>query len=374
MLCNSNMINSNTTYILTLVQHNIIIPLDVLFILLTFCWAWILVKRILIDFKLYKTYLREGDSKNASESKSNVVKFVFLLLININECITMQLYSGCSWILSGYTYVLNRPVQSNCSKELISSGIFDIELIINSPIKAFMVVLLQVNMLFYLGFIICLMHFLHITFHSIPLNPFRFIRRFLLFTSILSLLLVITGTVPQLILFEKLVEPLIELAYFLIWYRYTRMFYQTLKWRTNEFRIRRPKLVKTSVENRIKFAVVMFSMGLGFLLNVFVNLLASYGLFSSVVLHYGPCLFNYLYGTPFYQTSLVSDRHADTQLFNHKIYLFVTFSFLSLALLIIGSQYLLISLVYLVTYLRKKLCVRFELNPSLTKRLLKNQH
>ena len=356
-----------------LIQHSLVIPMDIVFIILTFCWTVHLVKKILIGFKMYRTCLREGDSRNASVSKSNVVKFVFLLLIIINECIDVQLYTVGAWIPSENEYIFNRAMLPNCSKALISSGIYDLELIINSPIKAFMVVLGHVSLIFYLGLIICLMHFLHITFHSIPLNPFRFIRRFLLFTSILSLLLVITGIVPQLILFEKLVEPLIELAYFLIWCRYTRMFYQTLKWRTNEFRIRRPKLVNASTESRIKFAVVMFSMGFAILMYVFVDILSSYSTLSSVVLHYGPCLFNYLYGTPYYQPFLVSDRQLDAQSVFHKIYVIVTLSFKSLALLIVWSQYLLISLVYFILYLRSKLYVRFRLDTSLRVRLINNQ-
>ena len=232
---------------------------------------------------------------------------------------------------------------------------------------------MHVGLIFNLGLLICLMHYLHIEFHSISLNPFRFIRRFLLFTSLLSLPSVIAGTVPQLILFETFVDPLIELVYFLIWCKYTRKFYQTLKWRTNEFRIRRPKLVKASIENRIKFAVVMFSLGLGNLMFIFVKILASYSTLSLVVLHYGPCLFNYLYGTPYYQPLLVSDRQLDTMLIFHKIYVYIAFSFETLALLIVCSQFLLISLMYLVTYLRRKLCVRFRLNPSLRVRLINNQ-
>ena len=365
-------INFNMLSSVILFQHSFIIPLDIVFIILTFCWTWVLLKRILIDFKLYRTYLRERDSENAIVSKGSVVKSVFLLLINSNECINVQLYTVGSW-MPGNKYILNRAVLPNCSKELISSGIYDVNLIINSPIKASIIALVHVGLIFYLGFIICLMHYLHITFHSIPSNPFRFIRRFLLFTSILSLLLVIAGIVPQLILFEKLVEPLIELAYFLIWCRYTRMFYQTLKWRTNEYRIRQPKLVNASVENRIKFAVVMFSIGIAILMYVFVDILSSYSTLSLVVLHYGPCLFNYLYGTSYYQPFLVSDRQLDTLLIFYKIYVYIALSLQSLALLIVCSQFLLISLIYLVTYLRRKLFVRFELNPSLRVRLLKNQ-
>ena len=163
------------------------------------------------------------------------------------------------------------------------------------------------------------------------------------------------------------------MAYFLIWCRYTRMFYQTLKWRTNEFRIRRPKFVNASIENRIKFAVVMFSIGIAILMYVFVDILSNYSTLSLVVLHYGPCLFNYLYGTPYYQPFLVSDRQLDTMLIFHKIYVYIAFSFETLALLIICSQFLLISLMCLVTYLRRKLCVQFRLNPSLRVRLINNQ-
>ena len=183
-------------------QRYIGIPLDIVFVSLSIIWTVYFINKIVICIKMQKKCLNErnSDSDYARKNKCEMVKYVFLLLINITECGYMPLYGLGGLLPPELLYSSSRPMLPNCANELISSKIFDINLILENPFKAFLMVLVQVVMLFYLTFLTCLMHYLHIIFHSIPLNPFRFIRRFLLLTSLLSFFLIIVGTVPQLIL------------------------------------------------------------------------------------------------------------------------------------------------------------------------------
>ena len=308
------MVNYDTLAIFIIIQNAVGIPLDSVFVLLSIIWTIYFINKIRTCIKKHKTNLKEGNSEFVKMYRCEVVKYVFLLLINITECGYIQIYALGALVPAEHLYLSSRPMLPNCSIELVHSHIFDINLILENPFKAFLIALGQVVLLFSIAFSICLMHYLHITFHSISLNPFQFIRRFLSFTSLLSLLLVIAGTVPHLILFEKFVEPLIELAYFLIWCRYSHKFYQTLKWRIREFSARRPSLVKRAMKNCRQFKVVMCCMGLGTFLFITVNFIVSYFFLVTVALFYGPCLFNYVYGTPYYQPPLVSDGHIETLL------------------------------------------------------------
>ena len=255
-------VNYNTVSIFIKIQKYAGISLDIVFISLTLLWVVYFLNEIVTCFRLRKIHLLEGNPDSARKYKCDMVKYVFLLLINITECGYLQLYWIGSLLPPEHLYWI-RPMLPQCSIELIGAHFYDINIIVENPLKAFLTALGEVGLLFSLAFITCLMHYLHILFHSIPLNPFTFIRRFLSFTSILSLFLVIVGTVPQLILFAKLVEPLVELAFFLVWCKFSLRFYQTLKWCTREFSMRKPYLVKESVKNCRQFAVVMCCMGLG---------------------------------------------------------------------------------------------------------------
>ena len=372
------MVNYNTVSIFIKIQKYVGIPVDIVFVSLSLLWAVYFLNKIATCFRLSKTHLLEGNPDSARKYKCDMVKYVFLLLINITECGYIQLYWIGSLIPSEHLYWI-RPMLPQCSTELIHAHFFDINLILENPLKAFLIALGQVGLLFNLAFLTCLMHYLHIIFHSIPLNPFTFIRHFFSFTSILSLFLVIAGTVPQLILFAKLVEPLVELAYFLIWCKYSLRFYQTLKWRTREFSMRKPYLVKESVKNCRQFAVVMCCMGLGTFLLVVVNFIIQYLFLIAVVLFYGPCLFNYLYGTPYYLPPLVSDRQIETLLYSYTIKVYVTTVIIGIAIFITFSQFFAASVVYFKMILSEKLRMRYTRKfdtksiPSLRRHLLKYQ-
>ena len=365
------MVHQNTVSIVFYFQYAIGIPLDFLFVFLSISWSVYFINRITINVRLHKKYLREGNSDNIYMHE--VLKNVFMLLINITECSYIQLYILGGFLPDEHLYLSSRPMLPECSLELRHTHIFDINLIIENHFKAFFIALGQTGLLFSLAFTICLMQYLYVRFHSIPLNPFRFIRRFLLFTSLLSVLIIIAGTIPYLILFAKLLEPLIEVAYFLIWCRYTLKFYQTLKWRTREFSVRNPSLVKGSVRSRIKFAVVMCSMGLGTFLFIVGNLIINYFFLASVILYYGSCLFNYIYGLPYYQPFLVTSGQIHALLSAYKIKVYVASFLLDIASFVVISQFFVASVLSFGNFLREKLCLRFKLRPELKKRLLKNQ-
>ena len=370
--------NYNTTSIYDKILKCGGISLDIVFVSLSLLWAVYFLNKIVTCFRLSKTHLLEGNPDSARKYKCDMVKYVFLLLINITECGYIQICLIGFLLPSEHLYWI-RPMLPQCSTELIHARFFDIKLILENPYKAFLISSGQVGLLFSLAFITCLMHYLHIIFHSIPLNPFTFIRRFLSFTSILSLFLVIAGTLPQLILFAKLVEPLVELAYFLIWCKFSLRFYQTLKWRTREFSMRKPYLVKESVKNCRQFAVVMCCMGLGTFLFIVANFIINYFFIIVVALFYGPCLFNYLYGTPYYLPPLVSDRQIETLLYSYTIKIYVTTVLLGIAIFIMFSQFFAASAVYFKMILSEKLRMRYTRKfdtksiPSLRRRLLKYQ-
>ena len=63
---------------------------------------------------------------------------------------------------------------------------------------------------------ICLVKYLHIVYHEMNIDPFQFIKRFLIVSILMGIFLITTGSVPQLMFIEKLVEPIILFFYLYI--------------------------------------------------------------------------------------------------------------------------------------------------------------
>ena len=102
-------------------------------------------------------------------------------------------------------------------------------------------------------------------------------------------------------------------------------------------------------------------MGLATFLLITVNFIVSYFFLVTVAQFYGPCLFNYVYGTPYYQPPLVSDGHIETLLYSYTIKVYVTTVLLGVAIFIlfIQLQFFGASAMFFWMFLRERLRMRF---------------
>ena len=178
--------------------------------------------------------------------------------------------------------------------------------------------------------------------------------------------MIIAGSVPQLMMIEKVVEPILQLIYFSIWFKLTRTFYKTLKWRTIEFRVRgrSNRVVKRSLISSYQFAVIMGFMLISFACLIFAEFLTQYFLLIATILYYAPCIFNYLYATPDYQTLLVTQQQIEAlHTTNTVIRYFSTFLIIS-ASAIIGLQYILGTCLFFGQIIVRKLKYRFGYIPT----------
>ena len=148
---------------------------------------------------------------------------------------------------SSKTFLQNDTLH-NCSSELHLQTT-ELKLALANPLFSTLVTIAQVCLIFSIACGICLVKYLHIVYHEMNIDPFKFIKRFLILTILMGIFLIITGSVPQLILIEKLVEPIILVVYFFIWVKNNITFYKTLRWRSIEFKVRgySNRTVKSSV-------------------------------------------------------------------------------------------------------------------------------
>ena len=370
------------------VQISILMPFLFLVIILSIIWDIFFVKKIRHLVLLYREYMEKINTdpfgnflEAAQHLKIEILKYTFLLVINVTEFGAMEIYAlGVALTLTRRPDdILNssRFVIPNCTTELAHFNNMMIDAMTSNPSVSILVSFGQAGLLFSMALGICLMKYLDVKYHDIYGKTARYIRMFLLVTVMLGIFLIIAGSVPQLILIQKVVEPIFQLIYFSIWVKHTHTFYKTLKWRTNEFRVRSRsnRVVKRSLISRYQFVIIMSCMLIGTACLILAECLTQYFTLIATILYYGPCIFNYLYATPDYQTLLVTQQQIGAlHTTNTVIRYFSTFLLIAASAIIL-SQYILATCLFFGQITVRKLKYRFgyipiRFRPSLTNPLL----
>ena len=218
-----------------------------------------------------------------------------------------------------------------------------------------------VGLLFSLSLVICLTKYLDGIYHSNDHKPLQYIKYFILVSGCIGIILIVLGSVPQLSIFQILLEPVINFIYFSLWVKHNRIFYKTLRWRAIEFKVRcqNSRIVKNSVMNCHHFAVIMCLVGIGILCIFLAEFLEKYFFLISIAIRNGPCLFHYLYGTAYYEVLLTTKQQIDALNFSSKIVSCISTALVIFSLFAIGLQYLLAAIVFFGARLWKALKFRF---------------
>ena len=358
----------------------IALPLTVVCALVSIIWNVYFVRKIIEYIRSYSHCVEKAKSDpfgNLSEAalhhKSELIKYAFLLIINITEFGSVSLY------VLGYSLaeISNDFSDSNCTKMLTQFLNIDTKLMYGNPINSIILSIGQSGTLISLAFGICLMKFLQENFHNIRSTAFHSIRRLLVVTCLLEVLLITTGSVPQLMIINIVLVPILSFIYFLIWVKQTQMFYRTLRWRSVELRIRsnNERLVRRAVISCYQFLVLMCCIGFAILCLNLCESLAGLFTFLTIALQNGPCLFNHLYGIAYYKPVLVTEQQFEAFKLAYDIKESAIFILESIAVYLLGSQYLLCTAMFFGRILINQLKYRYgyvqtRFTPNLTQRLL----
>ena len=349
-----------------------------LFVALSVLWDIYFVKRILYFIRLYRESMEEAKTDifgNSSELavhyKVEIVKYAFLLAINIIELSAAVLYGLFSSL----------PLRNNSTKNNCTIGDYNMEFVdlIGNPIKLFFSCLAKMGLLFSLALVICLMKFLDVTYHNINGKPFRFIKSFLLITSLIGVVLILLGSVPQFSIVQRLYEPIIEFIYFCLWLKQTHTFYRTLKWRSLEFQVRgaSTQMFKRSIKSYRQFAFIMSLMGIGIVSIILTVFIDTYFFLFLTAVNFGPCVFHHLYNTPLYQPLFNTQLQLEVLRISSTVMSRIEITLSIIASFTIGLQYFLVTIIFFGEKLLRRMNYRFgrvrtRFTPNLTNPLLIN--
>ena len=349
-----------------------------IFILLSVLWIVYFVKRILYFVRSYHRSIEESATDilgNSSEAalyyKVEIVKFSLLLLVNFFESMTIVMFEFSFFIIS------SDPIHNetdNCTIKDTYNPDFNI---LANPVAAVFAAIGNTTLIWSLVLVICLMRYLEVKFHNVNGETLPFIRCILVVSLLAGVVLIVTESVSQLFIFEKLLEPVVGSVYFVLWAKQTNTFYKTLKWRTVEFKVRgrSRETVERSIKSRYHFAVIMSSMGIGFLCILLHASLQIYSFIIMTVVYYGPCLFHHLYGTAYYKPLLTSEQQIETLRLISEIVSEISTVLLVISSIVIVTPYLFVTTAFFGGKLWKALKFRFgrvrtRFTPSLTDPLL----
>ena len=365
-----------------------LMPVISFLIILSIIWDIFFVKKIRHLVLLYRECMEKANTdpfgnflEAAQHIKVEIHKYTFLLVMNVTEFGAMQIYGlGAALAITRQPEdILNssRFQIHNCTTELAHFNNIMIDAMTSNPLVSILVSVGQAGLLFSIALGICLMKYLDVKYHDIYGKTARYIRMFLLVSVMLGIFLIIAGSVPQLMMIEKVVEQILQLIYFSIWIKHTRTFFKTLKWKTVEFRVRgrSNRVVKRSLISSYQFVIIMGCMLIGTVCFIFAEFLTQYFTLIATILYYGPCIFNYLYATPDYQTLLVTQQQIEALHTTNTVIRYFSTFLIILASAIIGSQYILATCLFFERIIVMKLKYRFgyiptRFRPSLTDPLL----
>ena len=366
------MANHNLLYYIKALQMVSFYPCIVLAVILSSIWNVFFIKRLVYLVKMYRNCIKKARTnpirnfpEEARNYKIEIVTNIFLLMINVTEFAAVVIYT-----LGGFTVVMNHSYSSNtflqnktlhnCSSEL-HLQVIDSKLALANPLFSILVTIAQVCLIFSIASGICLVKYLHIEYHEMIIDPFKFIKRFLIITILMGIVITVTGSVPQLMFIEKFIVPIILFIYLYIWIKNNITFYKTLRWRSIEFKVRgcSTRIVKNSVISYRQFMIIMSCMFIIAACFALSELITQYFFIIATVIYDGPCLFNYLYGTAFYKPLLTTQKQIDALELTNEIQSYISTFLVLTASVLLGVEYILATFVYFGRILWKKLKTRF---------------
>ena len=180
------------------VQICTLIPFIFFVIILSIIWDIFVAKNIRHLVLLYRGCMEKANTdpfgnflEAAQHFKIEIHKYTFLLVINVTEFGTMQIYAlGAALTFTRQPDdILNssRFVIPNCTTELAHFNNMMIDAMTSNPSVSILVSFGQAGLLFSMALGICLMKYLDVKYHDIYGKTARYIRMFLLVTVILGI-------------------------------------------------------------------------------------------------------------------------------------------------------------------------------------------
>ena len=302
-----------------------LIPVLIMILIIGSLWNLYFIKMARLKYKFYMKWLKlaRNDSTNTYAQwaycyRTEFNKYLLLLSINLSECSAMVLYGigyGLGeWLNSIHqSFIFPQRVETNnCSQILLQDSNVQIYWITEIPIGLFIIATAQGGFIFSMVLSICLMKYIHAREYHRSSDYKIWNKRFLTVMILILICIIVLGTVPQFVLAQRVIEPIVQVIVYFKWIKQIRRFHQTLKMLAFDCQINRKRrnVCRRAILLVKKFKIIMSLNIASFGLFILAELIAQFTFVITTGLYYGPCLFHYLYGSPVY-AQIISNHQVD---------------------------------------------------------------
>ena len=352
----------------------IYIPVLLLILIIGSLWNLYFIKMARRKYKLYIKWLKKSQSDPSNIFaqwaycyRTEFNKYLLLLFINVSECGAM-LFSGIGygvgeWLSGIHQSILipQRLETHNCSKNILKGASLEIYSITEIPISLFIISISQFALILSMILSIRLMKYLHAREYNRSIQFKVCDRKFFSMIFIIAISIIVLGTVPQFVIIERFVESIVKVIVYLKWVKQIRRFHQTLKMLAFDCQInnKRKDVCRNALFMVKQFKIIMSLNIASFGLFILSELIPQFTFFATTLLYYGPCLFHYLYGTPFYPQAISSETQVMILEATVRGVGILDRVLIAIGTLLLGSHFFTVSLLFFGNKLASKLNLRY---------------
>ena len=326
-------------------------------------WSVFIVTNLRKAFTKRRRIKNENDIQDKTDCDNKITQGKFLLALIILEYLSIFSY----WIGNLYPLLhhispifdrLSLPFNSTCIITIESQRIWIHEL--QYPVTAVFLSIGRSSTIFVMG--VAASFFEYIC-NSFVTEQWRYkkIYRPIKYSLIVSVLIFLTGIVPQLIIFSRILEIMVFPIIFNILLKHAKFFYMAVRWRGQDLYHNREKyLLRIHNRQNKYFRMTVRCTIIPIFIYFISDTLVTIEMIFSLILYYGKCFFPILYDIQY--TALITENHLPVL----KMVI-VVFSLIETSLVLIGNfifilPYMIVTILMYLSYrkIRKQTSYRYS--------------
>ena len=341
----------------------ILVSLILVFTILEVGWGIFVVTNLRKAFAKRHRIKNEQDIQDKFDCNTKITQGKFLLALIILEYLSVlsycignlypQLHS-----ISPIFDKLSLPFNSTCIITIETQRTWVQEL--QYPVTAVFLSIGRSSTIFGMGVAAAFFEFIC---NSFVTKQWRYnnIYRPIKYSLIISLLIFITGIVPQLIIFSRIFEVMVFPILFVILMKHARFLYMAVRWRRHDLYHNREKyLLRLHNKQNRYFRITLKCIAISLFICFISETLVTIEMIFSLILYYGKCFFPFLYDIQY--RALISEDQLPTLKMIIVVFSLMERSFTLIATIIFTLPYLIVTILLYLSYrrIRKQTSYRYS--------------
>ena len=339
------------------------VSLSLIFTILQVGWGIFVVANLRKAFAKRRRIKNENDIQDKTDCNTKITQGKFLLALIILEYLSFFSY----WI--GFLYPqlhhlspifdrLSLPFNSTCIITIESQRIWIQEL--QYPVTAVFLSIGRSSTIFVVGVAASFFEFIC---NGFVTEQWRYkkIYRPIKYSLIVSVLIFLTGIVPQLIIFSRILEMMVFPMIFTILLKHAKFFSMAVRWRGQDlYHNSEEYLLRLHNRQNKYFRITFICIVIPFFICFISDTLVTIEMIFSLILYYGKCFFPLLYDIQY--TALITESHLPVLKMVIVVFSLIERSLVLIANIILTLPYMIVTILMYLSYrkIRKQTSYRYS--------------